>query len=181
MPERRYSRWKQHDVLAQLAQLQTRLGIELHGVSRASNSVFLSYGGEEHHAVVLARSSDWYYYSLNSERFKHDLTMVVCGTHDSCINLPVLALDIMRLYEPLEMRVKSLEPTPKRDQDGRPMDAFERWRKSHYGHNMLIGALMQKREDALHRLQTLPPSTRLRIEAQVRRLHMRRRGRPLFL
>jgi len=61
MPERRYSRWKQHDVLAQLAQLQTQLGIVLHGVTRASNSAFLTYQGQDYHAVVLARSSHWYY------------------------------------------------------------------------------------------------------------------------
>jgi hypothetical protein len=35
------------------------------------------------------------------------------------------------------------------------------------------------RPDAFKRLETLRPSTRLRIEAEVRKLHMRRRGRPL--
>ena len=43
----------------------------------------------------------------------------------------------------------------------------------------LIGALMCGRPDAFKRLETMRPSTRLRIEAEVRRLHMRRRGRPL--
>ncbi len=180
MPERRYSRWKQHDVLAQLAQLQTQLGIVLHGVTRASNSAFLTYQGQDYHAVVLARSSDWYYYSLNSERFKHTLTMVVCGTHDSCINLPVLSLDNLRWYGPQEARVKNLEPL-KVDEKGRPIDAFEKRRKTQYGHNILIGALMCKREDALKRLHSLPESTRLRIEAKVRKLHMRRKGRPLVV
>jgi hypothetical protein len=46
---------------------------------------------------------------------------------------------------------------------------------------MLLGALMCRREDALKRLQSLPRSTRLRIEAEVKRLHQRRVGRPLLV
>ena len=180
MPERRYSRFKQEDVWAQLYQLQHRLGVIVHDGTVYGHSVWLTWKNQQVKAVILARSSDWYAYSLNCvERFRHELDVVVCGTHDSCLDRPVLALDSMRWYEPLKMRIDSLEPTPKRDASGRPQDAFEARRKSHYGHNILIGALMCGRPDALKRLETLRPSTRLRIEAEVRRLHMRRRGRPL--
>jgi hypothetical protein len=178
MPERRYSHYKQEDVWAQLYQLQAALGVHVHDGTVYGHSVILSREHVTYRAVILARSSDWYVYSLNCvERFKHELTVVVCGTHDSCLDRPVLALDTMRWYEPLTMRIASL--APKLDAQGTPIDAFERRRKSHYGHMMLIGALMCGRKDAFKRLLSFPPSTQLRIEAQVRRLHMRRPGRPL--
>ena len=194
MAERRYSHYKQEDVWAQLYQLQARVGVLVHDGTVYGHSVYLSRQKareQRHHtddvweeqsqkAVVLARSSDWYTYSLNCvERFKHEIDVVVCGTHDSCLDRPVLALDSLRWYEPFKMRLDSLEPTKQRDAHGRPTDAFEQRRKSHYGHNMLIGALMCGRPDALKRLESLRPSTRLRVEAELRRLHMRRRGRPL--
>lgn len=184
MPERRYSRYKQADVWAQLYQLQQTLSVQVLDGTVYGNSVLLiRTEGEQavtYKAVVLARSSDWYVYSLNCvERFKHDVTAVVCGTHDSCLPVPVLALDARRWYDQLEMRIKSLEPSRQRDATGHPQDAFERHRKSHYGHNMFLGALMCNRVDAFHRLESLRPSTRLRIEAKIRQFHMRRRGRPL--
>jgi hypothetical protein len=181
MPERRYSRYKQEDVWAQLYQLQHQLGVTVQDGTVYGHSVWLTWKNQQVKAVILARSSDWYAYSLNcTERFRHELHVVVCGTHDSCLDRPVLALDSMRWYAPLEMRIQSLEPLPQRESNNTgPLDAFDRRRKSHYGHNMLIGALMCGRPDALKRLKNLSPSTRLRIEAEVRALHMRRRGRPL--
>jgi hypothetical protein len=179
MPERRYSRYKRADVWAQLYQLQQALGVQVHDGTVYGNCVLLTREGTEYRAVVLARSSDWYTYSLNCvERWKHSITCVVCGTHDSCVPVPVLALDMMHWYEPEEMRLKTLEP--RLDAHGKVIpDAFERRRKSHYGHMILIGALMCGREDAIKRLKSLPPSTQLRIEAELRKLHMRRRGGPL--
>lgn len=180
MKERRYSQYKSEDVWSQLYHLQGALGVTVQDGTVYGSSVSLTYQGEEHRAVVLARSSDWYTHSLNCvELMRHGLTLIVCGTHDSCIDRPVLALDAMRLYEAKEMRVKSLEPTSKRKPNGRPDDAFEKHRRSHYGHNMLVGALMCGRADAIKRLLTLPDSTRWRIEAEVRKLHKRREGRPL--
>lgn len=58
-------------------------------------------------------------------------------------------------------------------------DSFDKARKSHYGHNMLIGALMCGLPEATARLQSLPDRTRFRIEAEVRQLHTCRQGRPL--
>jgi hypothetical protein len=88
----------------------------------------------------------------------------------------------MKWYEPLKMRsiFGLLQPTL--DTNGKLIpDAFDKARKSHYGHNMLIGALMCGREDAIARLQSLPDRTRFRIEAEVRQLHTRRQGRPLVV
>jgi len=179
MPERRYSQYKRENVWAALYQLQAQLGVVVHHDSVQGQTVSLSREGQPYRAVVLARSSDWYYYSLNClERWHHGIQAVVCGTHDSCLPVPVLALDMMRWYEPQEMRVKSLAP-PTPGKSGTSTDPFERRRKTQYGHNMLIGALMCGRPDAIKRLESLPQGTRWRIEAKLRKLYMRRPGRPL--
>lgn len=183
MPERRYSHYKREDVWAQAYHLQAKLDLKILDGTVYGNSVSIMRPSKktEYRAVVLARSADWYTYSLNCvDRFRHGIEAVICGTHDSCLEKPVLALDTMRWYEPREMRLKSLAPPI--GEDGKPIaDAFERRRRSHYGHNMLVGALMCRREDALKRLQSLPRSTRLRIEAEIKRLHQRRVGRPLLV
>jgi hypothetical protein len=189
MPERRYSRYKQGDVWVQLSMHQEALHIEVLAGTVYGNSVSLvrlidekgTPCRQEHRAVVLARSSDWYYYSLNCTiRWKHGITCIVAGSHDSCIDRPVLALDSGRWYEPKKMRNDFGKLQPTLDATGKPIaDAFEEVRKTQYGHNMLIGALLQRREDALARLATFKDSTRFRIEAEVRQLERRRVGRPL--
>src|SRR5436305_14283422 len=135
MPERRYSHYKQEDVWAQLYQLQHRLGVTVHDGTVYGHSVWLTWNNQQVKAVILARSSDWYAFSLNCvERFKHELAVVVCGTHDSCLDRPVLALDSMRRYDSLKMRLDSLEPAPKRDACGRLQHAFEVRLHAIYGH-----------------------------------------------
>ena len=195
MPERRYSRYKRDDVWRAMMQHQERLGIRVVQDSVHGNSVTIirekddkgeKVRGEvrqEHRAVILARSSDWYYYSLNcTDRYLHGITCVIAGTHDSCIDRPVLAMDSMRWYESLKMRSDfgKLEPTLDKSGNALP-DAFEKARKTQYGSNMLLGALMQKREDALARLATLKPRTRLRYEQKMRRLARRRTGHPFVV
>jgi len=182
--ERRYSRYTQADVWLQLAHYQERLKVEIvyGSVSASGVSLVRLDQGKKYRAVVLARASDWYTYSLNSPEWKHGISAAVVGTHDSCLPVPVLALDTLRWYEPGKMRdiFGPLQPTL--DANGKPIaDRFDEARRTHYGHNMLIGALMCGREDALARLQTLPERTRFRIEAELRRLHHRRVGRPLAL
>src|SRR5437660_4039899 len=170
MPERRYSRYKRADVWIQLAnkQVQERTGVAIVPDTVYGHSVTIQRDDKDYRAVVLARSSDWYYYRLNcTKQFQHGIECVICGTHDSCIDRPVLALDALRWYEPRKMRADLGELEPKLDAQGEPVpDEFDRVRKSQYGHNMLIGALMQQRPDALRRLTSLKEPTRLRIEAE---------------
>jgi hypothetical protein len=138
-----------------------------------------TYSGVTYKAVVLARAADWYKYSLNcQDRWKHGITAIVCGTHDSCVPVPVLALDQLKWHEPLTMRVASIAPLSF-DQKSYVNDHFDLFRRGQYGHNMLIGALMCGREDATIRLAHMRESTRLRIEAKLKKLHQRRAGRPL--
>ncbi len=182
--ERRYTKYKQDDVWHQLINLESALKVQvLRGTVHGSSVSLLRLdkAKERYCAVILARSSDWYIYRLNCvSQWSHGVTAVVCGTHDSCLPVPVLALDTMRWYEPLKMRTLFGPLQPQLDTNGNLIpDAFEKARKSHYGHNMLVGALMCGREDALARLQTLPDRTRYRIEAELLQLHRRHRGRPL--
>lgn len=183
--ERRYTQYTQHDVFVQLHSYQKFLKVQvLEGTLVGCSLSLLRLDKEKKRlrAVILARSSDWYKYSLNVPEWKHGLTACVCGTHDSCLPIPVLALDAMRWYEAEKMRDIFGPLQPDYDENDEPIpDSFDQARKSHYGHNMLIGALMCNREDARARLQSLKPSTRYRIEIEVKRLHQRRQGRPLVV
>jgi hypothetical protein len=181
--ERRYTKYKQEDVWNIFINLESALKIQVirNSVHGSSVSLLRLDTGERLRSVILARSSDWYTYRLNcTSQWKHGITAIVCGTHDSCVDVPVLALDAMKWYKPLQMRAifGPLQPTLDTNDKLIP-DAFDHARKSHYGHNMLIGALMQGREDAKARLQAMADSTRYRIEAELVRLHTRRQGRPL--
>src|SRR5215475_13772074 len=146
--ERRYTKYHQSDVWMQLCNLASALKVQvLYGTVHGCSISLLRDTDERVRAVILPRSSDWYQYSLNIAEWQHGCTAIVCGTHDSCTPVPVLALDAMRWYEAGKMRsiFGSLDS-----------ETFERARKSHYGHNMLIGALMSGRADALAKLQSLP-------------------------
>ena len=183
--ERRYTQYKQEDVSIQLLHYASVLKVQVLSGTLVGASVSLLRLDQEkkrYRVVILARSSDWYTYSLNYPLWKHGITAVVCGTHDSCLPVPVLALDAMRWYKAKELRDVFGPLQPTFGPDGKLIpDSFDQARKSHYGHNMLIGALICGREDAIARLQSLNPRTRRRIEAEVRQLHTRRPGRPLVV
>lgn len=183
MKERRYSQYKQEDVFIQCIHFASVLKVEVLGaIVGASVSLIRMDTNKRLRAVVLARSSDWYHYSLNFPLWQHGCTSVVCGTHDSCLPVPVLALDAMRWYTKNEIRDIFGTLQPQYDANDKPIpDTFDRARKTIYGHNMLIGALMCGRQDAIARLQTLPDRTRYRVEAELRKLHTRRQGRPLVV
>lgn len=184
LQERRYTRYTQHDVFLQLYSYQKALNVQVIEGSLVGSSISLTRldTNERLRAVILSRSSDWYKYSLHVPEWKHELTACVCGTHDSCLSVPVLALDAMKWYESLKMRGIFGDLQPQYDANDKPVpDVFDHARKSLYGHNMLIGALMCNREDAKARLQTFKPSTRHRIEVEVKKLHQRRRGHPLVV
>jgi hypothetical protein len=179
--ERRYSKYRAADVWATLYEQQSELDAVVHDGSVTGNCVLLTRISTDvtYKAVVLARASDWYKYSLNcQDRWKHGVTALVCGTHDSCVPVPVLALDQLKWYESKQMRVASLAPLSF-DGKGIVSDQFDKFRRGFYGHNMLIGALMMGKEDATERLAHMRKSTRLRIEAKLKKLHQRRPGKPL--
>jgi hypothetical protein len=183
--ERRYSRYKANDVWATLYEQQSSLDMTVeHGSVKGNNTVALTCQGKPYRAIILARSSDWYKYSLNCQiTWKHGIKLVVCGTHDSCLPVHVQALDHPKWYEPKMTRIKDDEgqalAVKSTDGKGHPNDNFDTMRRSKYGHNIFIGALMCGREDAIARLSLMKEGTVLRIKAELKQLHKRREGKPL--
>jgi hypothetical protein len=171
--KRRYTRYTQNDTYRALHAHQDQLGVHIVAESISGNSLTVKskqYG--ELRAVVLAKSSHWYRYSLNAMTWEHGLQAAIVGTHDSCLPVRVLAMDSLDWYEPYAIRFQiapSEMPTA---------DPFEQRRKTQYGHNVLLGAFICGRPDAVERVLTLPLRTQQRIEAQKRKLMKRRRGRP---
>ncbi len=199
MPKRRYCKYTFEDTQRALEQQLRQLNIEVvaNSVSRNGRRVGLKsdkldalLGKNElgfHYVIILARSSHWYRYSLNA--YKHGMEAAIVGTHDSCLEVPVLAMDDLEWYDVDTIRFeKLLAPGPGTVDPTQPMDIktnpdkFEvKYRKSHYGHCVLVGARIRGRKDALDRLSTLSDRTYYFIMAEVTRLRKRRSGRPLNL
>ena len=182
--ERRYTQYSQHDVWVQLHNFEKVLKVQLLGgtITGCSISLLRLDISERLRAVILARSSHWYLYSLNIAEWQHGCTAIVCGTHDSCVPVPVLALDAMKWYEAEKMRSDLGTLQPQFDANNKLIpDTFDQTRKSHYGHNMFLGALMCNRKEAWTRLNAMETSTHYRIENELRDLHTRRQGRPLVV
>ncbi|SRR5579875_566651 len=119
------------------------------------------------HAVVLAKSSDYYHYHLADHT---ELNLVICGLHDSYLHIPVWETRTNKRYRARETAVAITSPD------------FDRLRKTQFGHNILIGALLNRDQAALAFLQSeaVPKSTRRRIKQEVEALQAKRyRGRPL--
>lgn len=197
--KRRYTKYSFEDTQRALEQQQRQLKVEIvpNTSSRNGRCVGLRsaeldqmIGTQEIHvAVILARSSDWYRYSLNT--YRHDIECVVAGTHDSCLEVPALSmddqewhdvdtlrLDFEQILAPAERGI--IHPRAAMDRENNP-DLFEaRYRKTRYGHRVLVGGIIRGRADASQRLMTLPERTRFRIEAEARHLRKRRPGRPLL-
>jgi len=171
--KRRYTRYNQADTYRALHAQQQQLEMQIVEDSVYGNRLTVKskkYG--EVQTVVLARSSDWYRFSLNALNWKHNLQAAIVGTHDSCLPVRVLAMDSLEWYEPYTIRF-AIAPTETPDHD-----PFEKRRKTSYGHNVLLGAFICGRKDAIARVMTFKERTRLRYEAEKRKLMKRRRGRP---
>ncbi len=118
------------------------------------------------HAVVLARSSDYYHYSLADYP---ELRLIVCGLHDSYVHLPVWETRTNTRYRPRDTAIALTSPD------------FDRLRCTQFGHAVLVGALLNGDATALDFFQEkLPPRTQSRLTAEVATLREKRyRGRPL--
>ncbi|RAQ97492.1 hypothetical protein [Thermogemmatispora tikiterensis] len=182
--ERRYSGFRVEDALARLACGSLQLAgagptegasyqVQIEGLINRSRlvrvRVMAAASLQAYHAVVLARSSDWYWYSLHC--YEHPATAIIAGVHDAVVDVPVIALDEERWYPAGRARIQGFSE-----------QLFpERVRKTHFGHRLLLSGLLCGRADAFERLWRLPASTRRRILAELKRLRLRRRGRPLAL
>ncbi len=116
--------------------------------------------------LVLGRSSEWYKYRLNT--YADAIDAVVCATHDSCLPIPVFALDVVGTYFPPDKtRYYPFDKIP------------ARFWHTERGHKMLLGALMRKLPEAERVLATFRPRTRFYMEHELKQLLLRRPGRPI--
>lgn len=143
---RRYSGYRYEDVLIFLAQhaplsfadSKGRGELRFDGLVNLGRCVQVRYRDKVYRAVVLAKASDWYHYSLNcTERWHHQVSAAIVGTHDSCLPVPVFAIDEQRAYSAKKARVE--------DFTGPAFD--EALRKTACGHHMLVGGLMCLRKE----------------------------------
>src|SRR5216117_295730 len=90
--ERAYKRYKLEEALALFHQTHARMGLEIVPGS-AIGHTYLAQHQElgTIRLLVLGRSSEWYTYRLNT--YADNIDAVVCATHDSCLPIPVFALD----------------------------------------------------------------------------------------
>lgn len=117
------------------------------------------------HAVVLAKSSDYYHYHLGDYT---EFRLVICGLHDSYLHLPVWETRTNTRYEPRETSIALTSPD------------FPRIRCTQFGHNILVGAIVNGDATALAFLKQLHPRTQRRLRQEAREVqHNRYRGRPL--
>jgi hypothetical protein len=145
--------------------------------------VDLSWAGQRYKAIIFTRSSDWYRYSLHLYA-DAEIELVVAGTHDSCLPLPVLSLDSLLATGQGKSHIALVSPHPAwfdAMQTRWPIkDISDAFRKTEYGHAMLIGGLMCKVPEAYERLgQIASADTRVRISREVQRLQHRRKGHPI--
>jgi hypothetical protein len=181
--KRRYCQYSYEDTQRALQQQQKQMGVRVLAGSASINGRRVRVHSEKHRrefwTIILARSSEWYRFNLNT--YESGIEAAIVGTHDSCLSVPVLAMDSLEWYEPYKTRFEqSLPPAPDLSLPDRP-DKFDQLRRSHYGHNVLLGALIVGRKEAIDRLMTFPERTRYDIEAEVKHLRHRRPGRPLKL
>src|ERR1700680_2559672 len=194
--KRRYTKYSFEDTQRALEQQQRQLKVEIVANTSSRNGRCVGLRSAEldtmigtrefHAAVILARSSDWYRYGLNT--YRHDIECVIAGTHDSCLEVPVLAMDNLEWHDIDKLRLDFeqllapaargiVNPKASMNREDNP-DVFEaRYRKTRYGHRVLVGSVIRGRKDASERLMTLPERTRFRIEAEARYLRKRRPGR----
>jgi hypothetical protein len=117
------------------------------------------------HAVVLARSSDYYHYHLADHT---EFSLVICGLHDSYMHLPVWEMRTNQRYEPRQTAVAITSPD------------FDRIRCTQFGHTILLAAFAEGDQAAISFVKQLPPRTQSRMNREKDELQGKRyRGRPL--
>jgi len=118
-------------------------------------------------AVVLARSSDYYYYHVEDIP---DITLVICGLHDSYLHIPVWEMRTNRRYKARETAVSLNDPS------------FERTRCTQFGHSILLAAYAKGDPDAIALVEgkDFPERSRTRYRREKDELQQQTyRGRPL--
>ncbi|HYU71897.1 MAG TPA: hypothetical protein VEL31_04370 [Ktedonobacteraceae bacterium] len=118
-------------------------------------------------AVVLAKSSDYYYYHIEDIP---GFTLVICGLHNSYLHVPVWEMNTNHRYKARETAIAITH-----------LD-FNRIRCTQLGHSILVAAYAKGDPDAIAFVErkSFPERTRSRLKSESDQLqHQTYRGRPL--
>jgi hypothetical protein len=117
---------------------------------------------KEHTAVILSTSFEYWQHRYHLA--KHPPELVICYTHDTCCNVPVLSLHDGYLYAPCQ---------------------FPSWfstyadRVTRRGKQVFLGALLSGMSSAFAELDRLPRATQYRYHNDLKLLRRKKRGRPV--
>ena len=196
---RRYRLYSVGEILTMILESPEDFPLQLvdntlvHRRAESAVRVDVMWQAKRYKAMLLTRASDWYRFSLHLYA-QHEVELVIVGTHDSCIALSVLSFDSLLPDEAKDGSLVRVSGTEKGAIAISPLPrAYEpkqmRWnlttmseafRKTEYGHSMLVGGMMCKLPEAYQRLAMIASKhTRLRINWEVTRLQHRRQGRPV--
>ncbi|HVB20576.1 MAG TPA: hypothetical protein VNG51_01340 [Ktedonobacteraceae bacterium] len=117
--------------------------------------------GQSYHALVLVRSSDYWFKRVHKTVEKTGQTpdLLICWEHDSCCPIDVLALRTGDWHPALNSRAVAA--------------------RNRYTARVIVGQLLCGLQAAYDALESYPEGTRYRYLAKVAELSKRERGRPL--
>jgi hypothetical protein len=186
----RYTRYRWEEVFSQLVSREDRTGVKVeHAAPDQGRRITLTIDildprdsegdPKERHrlqgervAVLLGRSSDWYKYRLNVYAVQRaQIAWIVCGTHDTCVNVPVWSVEEEKLYDVYETRIAFADL----------LGQYSRYWGSEFGHKLLLGGMICNLPEAKDVAKHLKKSARFALEAEVRRHAHRRKGPQLKL
>ncbi len=152
-------------LLFQQAALLDIRSIEAGAAGGASPYSFhLTMDGVWYAALVLARSSDYWYKRIHLAAPERRPSLLIVWDHDSCVPVHTLSLRDGQRYG-------KYAASPERD----PGVARNR-----YSAQVLLGQLLCGIQTAYDRLEHVHPSVKYRYLAKVHALSRRQRGRPML-
>lgn len=126
-----------------------------------------AHSGKLRTGAVLARSHDYYHYSL----YDHPhIKLVICGLHDSYLPVPAWEMRTNKRYKVHETAVSITDPD------------FDRLRRTQTGHHILLAAYAHGDPDAVAFVErkSFPERTRRRLKREKEALQESHyRGRPM--
>ena len=180
----RYTRYSYEEVFSLLISRSGRTGVSVkHADAEQQGRLITVHAklkdedgkmlpAEDRLAVLLGRSSDWYKYRLNvyAQQFA-GVQWIICGTHDTCVSVPVWCVEEEKLYESYQTRISFNDLLSK----------YDTLRHTAFGHRLVLGGMICNLPEAHAVAKTLKRSARFALEADVKKhIHMKK-GRPLKL
>jgi hypothetical protein len=178
----RYTRYRHDEVFSLLISRAQRTGVDVvHAAPTQGRRITIharlqneqgEWAEAVRVAVLLGRSSDWYRYRLNVYAVQFEgIEWIVCGTHDTCVPIPVWSVEEEKLYNKYETRIAFADL----------LTTHRKYWKTEFGHKLLLGGMICNLPEARQVALKLKKSARFALEAEVRKHAHRRKGPQLKL